>query len=367
MSLSWIAVDAMTGYQICDLPNLDVPVIGESLCDYWSGAAELPLPTAPREWRQATNQWATYLVLLEDDLPIWGCWVTTRKPNDGNVVPLTIATWEAYLDKRYCGSTSYNQAIYTSIAEGVIRSFVQPSGPAFLLDVQPGTTRGDLNAQDADDRTVLSVMKEMSGRESGPEWTVDWTLTDDNRYLPIFRIAPRIGVGAGYLPPAAVFDMPGCLTEFELAEDWTDKRGANDVMAVAIPDGNERLTSGRIAITDPIRPKLELRWTPSTSITQQSTLISHALNRLAATVDGSNTWKLTASAIAAPKRGKDWDLGDDIGYHITAPSVSEFLPDGSFNPVYGVARCIDWEYDMDDETVTPTLYSLDDLETTGGA
>ena len=83
-------------------------------------------------------------------------------------------------------------------------------------------------------------------------------------------------------------------------------------------------------------------------------------------MDGSNTWKLTASAIAAPKRGKDWNLGDDIGYHITAPSVSELLPDGSLDPAYGVARCIAWELNMADETVTPTLYSLDNLET-GGA
>lgn len=362
MALDWIAVDAMTGYPICDLPDLSIPAIGAALCGYKTGVGTLPVAAAPGDWQLATAPWSSYLVLLDDGLPIWGCWVTRRIRSASETVSLSICTWENYLTRRYCGDTNYNNRIYTDIASGVVESFVRPDGPAFLVDVEPSASRGDLHATDDDDRTVLSVLSEMAGRDGGPEWTVDWRyLPGSGQYLPALRIAHHIGVSDG-LPPAAVFDLPGCLTTFSCDEDWSQNKAANDVMATAIADGDTRLTSGHKTYIDPQRPRLEYRWTPSTSITERPALVNHADGRLAWMRDGSTIWSLTALASSAPRLGRDWFIGDEIGYTVAHSSVSPRGQGDELVPATGAERCIEWEATVSGRellTITPGLYSED--------
>ncbi|GAA2183368.1 hypothetical protein GCM10009785_26660 [Brooklawnia cerclae] len=376
MALAWIACESTTGEPICDLPDLSIDEIGSTLCGYWSGPGSLPIPGAPADWRRAIAPWASYLVLLDDDTPVWGGWTTSSKLTEDDEATFGVASWEAHLAKRYCGNTAYNAVAETQIVAGVLASYVADGGPAMLVEVLSDSAAGDLNVSDADDRTVLSVLSEISGREGGPEWTVTWRhLTGPERYIPVVQVAPRIGqtVPSGFAP-SAVFDMPGCLSSFERGEDWADGKGANDVMATAVADGNDRLTSGHFAFNDPDRPKLEYRWTPSTSITEESTLRSHAASKLAVAKDGATTWSLSAAVESAPRLGVDWSVGDDIGYSIAHPSVSDPLRDTSgaqvadsegrplWQPVTGTARCIGWKLTLSGvQTVTPILHDAEEV------
>ena len=61
--------------------------------------------------------------------------------------------------------------------------------------------------------------------------------------------------------------------------------------------------------------------------------------------DGSLALALTANREDAPVLGRDWQIGDDIGFDIKAPE----FPDG----LKGTARCVGWE--LTDTTVTPLI------------
>jgi hypothetical protein len=131
----------------------------------------------------------------------------------------------------------------------------------------------------------------------------------------------------------------------ELVEGYGADEGANDVMAVSSGTEEARPQSEHQTNTDDGRPRFEYRWTPSTSITDVDTLTSHAQRALAAMKDGSLALTLTANREEAPKLGRDWFLGDDIGFSIDAPE----FPGG----ISGTARCVGWE--LTDTTVTPLV------------
>jgi hypothetical protein len=96
------------------------------------------------------------------------------------------------------------------------------------------------------------------------------------------------------------------------------------------------------------RPPFEYRFTPSTSISEVSTLTAHAQSALAQMQDGAQALTLTAIVQDAPRLGRDWFVGDDIGYRIQSPA----FPDG----LEGVARCIGWKVSVaEPSTVTPIL------------
>jgi hypothetical protein len=61
--------------------------------------------------------------------------------------------------------------------------------------------------------------------------------------------------------------------------------------------------------------------------------------------DGSLALTLTANREEAPRLGRDWFIGDDIGFSIEAPE----FPGG----LVGTARCVGWE--LTDTTVTPLI------------
>lgn len=360
MAYSWLACLATTGQVITGLPDLSVPTVGATLCDAWTGEASLPVPGAPAEWRRATMPMASYLVLLDDDVPVWGGWITSRTGTEGDTVSLGVATWEAYLGRRYTGNLAYVGAEQCFLAADIVASAVVPDGPAMLVEYTAGSTTRDRTYEDEGDKTVLSALQELSGVEGGPEWTVVWRhLTGPERYVPVVTIRDRIGVSPPPgLDPAATFELPGSVSAFELVEDWTEQAAANHVIATSTAEADERPQSAPQIHTDPDRPRLEYRYTPSTSITSIDTLNSHAARALPVMRDGAVALVLTAAREAAPRMGVEWGMGDDIGYRLAAPSVCDCGPSGDLVPLSGTGRCIAWVAGVEGvETVTPILAS----------
>ncbi len=354
--LHWLSCSALTGRVIADLSDLSVSSVGVTLCDYWTGSATLPIPSAPPDWQRATMPMASYLVLLDDEEPIWGGWVTARESTEADTVSLSITSFETYLDRRYVGDVTYSQVEQCGIISDLVARFVAANGPALIVEPHAGATRRDRTYTSDSDKTVLSVLQELSGVDGGPEWTTSWRhLTDPERYVPVLEIRDRIGISPPTgLGPAATFELPGSVIKFTRTEDWSGGAAANHVIATSTADGDVRPESAPQIAADPDRPRLEYRWSPSSSITKQATLNAHAKQALAVMRDGATAIALTAIMAAAPRLGRTWSIGDDIGYAVDCPAWT-----GS-----GIARAIAWEIGLDGpETVIPILATDETIPT----
>ena len=403
--LTWVATDLKTGLLLADLPDLMVDSVKASLGRYESASAALPLPTAPENWQHATLEGASVLNLLSDGMPVWGGMVTEPNLSESDTVDLSMATLEAYLDRRYVGDETFVGVGQNVIVKTLVEKYAvigENGGVPFRVQF---TTAGngalrDRTYMDADDKTLYSVLSDLMGVDGGPEWTVGWEWQHNpERITPVLYVGDRIGraVPAG-LGPASTFEMPGCVSSFVLARSYANGRGANSVMAVSTASADVRPQSPRQLSTDTTRPTFEYRYTPSTSITAVSTLTDHAVAALAILANGSAVIALSAEVGSAPVLGVDWSIGDDIGFsiggleddprvrYVTTLSGADIFTDvfhdilGFGTPpivtavkvntegrdtvpafpggLVGIARNIGWEMTLSDTPmVTPTLLS----------
>ncbi|KPC86535.1 hypothetical protein ADL35_11225, partial [Streptomyces sp. NRRL WC-3753] len=116
-------------------------------------------------------------------------------------------------------------AVLTSLLSNAL-----DGGPPFVLDAPPTGRPLDYSVLDGDDRTILSAVQEIMGMDGGPEWTIDvaWNADHSGFVLPI-RVRPAIGAQAA--APEAVFDFPGCVSAYTLAESYEAGKGATVVQA----------------------------------------------------------------------------------------------------------------------------------------
>lgn len=384
MGYSWIACRAVDGTVIAPLPDLDVPTVGVTLCNWWSGQASLPLDdSTPGDWRRATAPQATYLVLLDNGDgvrpgqpdPVWGGIVTGRTFTSADTVSLTIATWESYLARRYVRTATYPDVEQCGLIASLVTDSVltardaTPTPPTLIIEATPGSTTRYRAYEESSSKTVAAAMQELSGVDGGPEWTVVWRhMTGPERYVPVLKIADRIGTPkpASMPSPAAVFAMPGSVIEFTRTEDWTDGRAANSVVATST-DADSNPISATQVYTDPERPTIQYRYSPSSSIQTVTPLREHAAKALSVMRDGAVALALTAAVEDAPRLGLDWGLGDDTGWSLASRSVSPGRivpgdPGSGWQPVAGVDRCIGWEIGQSGvETVTPILATTEEF------
>jgi len=372
--LTWVSTDLKTGLLLADLPDLMVDSVKASLGRYESATASLPLPTAPENWQRATLEGASVLNLLSDGLPVWGGMVTEPNLSEADAVDLSMATLEAYLDRRYVGDETFVGVGQNVIVKTLVEKYAvigENGGVPFRVQFTTagnGTLR-DRTYMDADDKTLYSVLSDLMGVDGGPEWTVGWEWQHNpERITPVLFVGDRVGraVPAG-LGPASTFEMPGCVSSFVLARSYANGKGANSVMAVSTASADVRPQSPSQLSTDLTRPTFEYRYTPSTSITEVSTLTAHAVSALSILANGSAVIALSAEVGSAPVLGVDWSIGDDVGFSIGGPEADPTSP-LVYRPresvpafpggLVGIARTIGWELSLSDTpTITPTLLS----------
>lgn len=172
--------------------------------------------------------------------------------------------------------------------------------------------------------------------------------------------------------PSATFEMGGSsqggsVTEITYTEDFSSSKGANFVTAVTQTQADNSRPQQVAFVADPRRPALEYRWSPSTSILDNVTLLAHAQQQLGIMQNGSRTLTLKSDATSGPKLGVDWFTGDTVNYSIGgqdqygAESVPAFPggPSGVAG-LAGSARVIAWTIDPDSMTpqVSPILGGL---------
>jgi hypothetical protein len=210
----------------------------------------------------------------------------------------------------------------------------------------------DRTYKDNEDKSLYTVLGDLSGVIGGPEWTVGWEHVN-SLITPVFYVGDRVGAAAPVgLGPAAQFHLPGSVTSAKLKESYTSSLGANRVIAVSSGVDDARPQSAPQADATDLRPTFEYRWTPSTSIKETETLNDHAARALTAMRNGGIGLELTANRTEAPKLGRDWFIGDEIGFDLVAPA----WPDG----ITGTGRAVGWR--MDANTIQPLI----DVTSIGG-
>lgn len=361
MAYTWLTISSKTGVVLEELRDLNVTSIKKQMMAYTSTTATLPLTTAPEGWEAATSEYAACPVLLDGETPVWEGIVTKQTPDHTDTVKMSISTIEAYFDRRYVGDRIYAGVPQNLIMKDLIERFIATGtngGIPIRVQIVGGSGQArDRTYKDQDDKTIYSVLRELSGVLGGPEWTVTTekvapTADGRQRYGFVFIVGDRIGTAApADRAPAATFELPGSITEFQSPRDYGAGKGANDVMAVSTAVGDVRPQSPHIVRTDPVRPTVEHRFTPSTSITDVGTLTEHARGVAAAVANGTRSLVLKARADADPRLGIDWVIGDDIRYLVQAPAY----PNGVLD---GVSRAVGWTLALGaNQEVTPVLLS----------
>ena len=353
--LSFVAVDILTGTVLADLKDL---TFGGALKDTMGRAetvsASLPVASAPANWRDATRPYAAAIICLADDgiQPLWGAIVTNRKTSLKGDIQLSMSTVAEYFDRRYVWNETFTNVDQNTIVQTLVNNyakvpFVGNLGIPIRIQIEGGAgTVRTKSYLDSDDKTLLAALQDLSAMDGGPEWVVEWENVNQ-LITPVIRVGTRIGAIATAGTPGVEFTSPGCIREAEYEESYKGGEGANDLMAFAssADTGKARPQSPHQMIIGEGRPRVEYRWSPSSSIKDVATLTSHAQRALTTLLDGMASLTLTANRKEAPQLGSEWRLGDDVYIDLQSPAWA--------NGLSGVARVIGW--DLTEDTVTPIV------------
>jgi len=355
--LAWYGCDLRTGGIIEDLPSLTPSgTLSRRLGASTSCQFDLTLAGAPDGWEAATAPGRSLLVAvdMETDRPIWAGIPLPREGGSAPEVSLGAATPEAYLDRRFTGTQLLVQQDQATVITAVMTSALS-QGPPLVMDAPPTGALMDFEVQDSDDRTVLSTLEEISGAEGGPEWTIDveWADAGHTGFVLPVRVRPTIGAQSDR--PEAVFDYPGCVTSYSLAESYEAGKGATAVLARGEGEGASRLSSASMVAAGLEAagwPRYVYRFTPASGVTDPTQLDAHATKALGLMQTGSNVWTCTAKVAAAPRLGRDWGLGDTVQISV---SKSPRHPQGA----EVVARAWAWELEPAADVLRPILVQED--------
>lgn len=359
----WLACDTVTGTVLAALPDLRAgSPLERRLCDASTCDFELPIPLAghgkpPSNWVSATDDrgWRRMLVAVLGDQPVWAGLITRRRRGTKATAKLSTVTPEGYLDVRYVGDHTWTQQDEVAvILAGLVGDANDAEGIGLATDLPATGTPRDRRYFDQDDKTVLAAAQELAGVVNGPEWTIDlaWN-ANQTAVVKTVRAAKRIGFAS--TTPVAVFSTEGdSSATYDLDEQYTPGKGANHIVAVSSGQGEVRPQSAPARDEQLLAagvPRVEHRWSPSSSITQLATLNDHAARALALMGRGGQVITISARADADPRLGRDWHIGDDVGHNL----VGHGHPGG----LKGVARAVGWRWHVDSGegggTVEPLL------------
>lgn len=341
----FLAVSLVDGSVLAEFPNLQVSRLTYRFEEMTNEQVTIPWRNIPTNWDEATIPYATAILLVRDSTALWGGIVVKRERTlSGDGLSLTLATVEHYFDNVYVGDHTYTQRDQCEIVKDLVSSTLKDH--RFMLDVEtsPSSIQRDRTYKASSDKTLLSVLQELSNVQNGPEWCTSWK-AGNGVYLPVLTVADRIGSAT----PITTFDE-SVMTSFRVLEDYTDGYGANVVWAVGTQADENRLQSDVMSANQSYRPVVEHVVRPSSSITRKETLNAYASSALAQLKDGTVTVDMTLSLLAAPIVYEDWKPGDMVAWTI-ADDSGRF--DG-FN--HGSARIIGYDIDFSGVwTITPVL------------
>lgn len=341
----FLAVSLTDGIVLAEFPDLQVSKLSYRFEETTSGTVVLPWRSVPSNWVEATVPYSTAIVLARGSTVLWGGIVVKRERSfESGGVSLTWATVEHYLDSVYVGDRSYSNRDQCEIVRDLVLTTLKEHRFEIEVEASPSRIRRDRTYARSSDKTLLSVLQELSNVQNGPEWCTAWR-AGYGRYLPVLTVADRIGS----VSPVTTFDE-SVMTSFRVVEDYTTGYGANMVVAVGGTSDGGQLRSDAMVAGQSYRPVVEYVIQPSSSITRKDTLNAHASSSLQQLQNGTNTVDMTLSLMAAPMIYEEWKPGDVVAWTIADD-------DGRFTGfAQGEARIVGYDIDFSGVwTITPVL------------
>lgn len=341
----FLAVSLTSGIVLAEFPDLQVSRLSYRFEETTSETMVLPWQNIPSNWNEATVPYGVAILLVRDSTVLWGGIVVKRERTlSSEGLSLTVATVEHYLDSVFVKDHVYSNRDQCEIVKDLVSTTLD--GHRFMLSIEasPSVVRRDRTYEESSDKTLLSVLQELSNVQNGPEWCTSWRVVD-GRYMPVLTVADRIGS----VTPITTFDE-SVMTSFRVLEDYTAGYGANVVWAVGDTTGEDQLRSDVMVADQSYRPVVEHVVRPSSSITRKETLNAHASSALEQLRDGTNTMSITLSLLAAPIVYEEWRPGDVVAWTVADD-------DGRFAGFdHGEARVVGYDIDFSGVwTITPTL------------
>lgn len=341
----FLAVSLTSGIVLAEFPDLQVSKLSYRFEETTSETMMLPWRNIPSNWNEATVPYGVAILLTRDSTVLWGGIIVKRERTlSGEGLSLTLATVEHYLDSVYVGDHSYSNRDQCEIVKDLVESTLKDHRFILSVESSPSSIRRDRTYEASSDKTLLSVLQELSNVQNGPEWCTSWVV-GDGRYHPVLTVADRIGS----VTPVTTFDE-SVMTSFKVLEDYTAGYGANMVVAVGSTTDENQLRSDVMVADQSYRPVVEHVARPSSSITQKETLNAHASSALRQLQDGTNTVDMALSLMAAPVVYDEWKPGDVVAWTIADDS-------GRFSGFdNGEARVVGYDLDFSNVwTITPVL------------
>lgn len=341
----FLAVSLSDGIVLAEFSGLQVSKLSYRFEEATSETMVIPWRNIPSNWGEATIPYGVAVLLVRGSTVLWGGIVVKRERTlQGSGLSLTLATVEHYFDSVYVRDHVYSNRDQCEIVKDLVSSTLKDHRFMLSVEVSPSSVRRDRTYEESSDKTLLSVLQELSNVRNGPEWCTSWRVVD-GRYLPVLTVADRIGS----VTPVTTFDE-SVMTSFKIVEDYTSGYGANVVWAVGDTTGEGQLRSDMMVAEQSYRPVVEHVVRPSSSITQRETLNAYASSALAQLGDGTNTMSMTLSLLAAPIVYEGWRPGDVVAW-----TVSD--DDGRFAGFdHGEARVVGYDIDFSGVwTITPVL------------
>lgn len=341
----FLAVSLVDGNVLAEFPDLQASKFSYRFEETTSETAVIPWRNIPSNWGEATVPYGTAILLVRDSTVLWGGIVVKRERTlSGDGLSLTLATVEHYFDSVYVGDHTYSKRDQCEIVNDLVSSTLKDHRFVFDVDASPSSIQRDRTYKASSDKTLLSVLQELSNVQNGPEWCTSWK-AGNGAYLPVLTVADRIGS----VTPVTTFDE-SVMTSFRILEDYTNGYGANSVWAVGDSTDETQLRSDVMTADQPYRPVVEHVVRPSSSITLKETLNGHASTSLSQLQDGTNTVDMELSLSAAPIVYEGWKPGDVVAWSISDDS-------GRFDGFdHGEARVVGYDIDFSGVwTITPVL------------
>lgn len=341
----FLAVSLTSGIVLAEFPDLQASKLSYRFEEMTSETVTLPWQNIPSNWDEATVPYGTAILLTRSSTVLWGGIVVKRERTlQGSGLSLTLATVEHYLDSVYVKDHVYSNRDQCEIVKDLVSSTLENHRFMLSVEASPSSVRRDRSYEESSDKTLLSVLQELSNVQNGPEWCTSWRVVDEG-YLPVLTVADRIGS----VTPVTTFDE-SVMTSFRVVEDYTAGYGANRVWAVGSTTSEDQLRSDVMVANQPYRPVVEHVVRPSSSIVQKETLNAHASSALWRLQDGTNTVEMTLSLMAAPIVYEEWEPGDVVAWTV-ADDGGRFT---GFD--HGEARIVGYDIDFSGVwTITPVL------------
>lgn len=341
----FLAVSLSSGIVLADFPDLQVSKLSYRFEEVTSETMVLPWRNIPSNWGEATIPYGVAILLVRGSTVLWGGIVVKRERTlQGEGLSLTVATVEHYFDSVYVKDHTYSNRDQCEIVGDLVSTTLKDHRFMFSMEVSPSAVLRDRTYEESSDKTLLSVLQELSNVQNGPEWCTSWRAVDGG-YTPVLTVADRVGS----VDPVTTFDE-SVMTDFKVLEDYTTGYGANVVWAVGDTTGEGRLRSDVMMAEQSYRPVVEHVVRPSSSITRKETLDAHASASLRQLRDGANTMSMTLSLLTAPIVYEDWKPGDVVAWTVADDS-------GCFAGFdHGEARIVGYDIDFSGVwTITPVL------------